>query len=142
MTTETDRAPPAKTDVRLLVERKIHQMSGDGSIERMVSAAVEAAVQRAIEESFSRYSGFAKSIEKAITDTVRVDVDDLGLPGYNALVSQIIRAKLGHFFERTATQTIEREMTALLTEFPVSITVSELRSDAIIHVVLRTVDRD
>lgn len=114
------------SDICVLVKQKIDQLAADGAIEQLVSKAIEKAISEAVSDAFGRYGDFTKTIEKGIKETVKVDLSDLGIAGYNDLVSKILRQKLGGYFEETVTKTIEKEMTDLLADFPTSITVSEL----------------
>lgn len=122
------------SDISVLVKNKIDDMADSGAIEQLVSKAIENAVAEAVKDAFGRYGDFTKTIEKGIKETVKVDLRDLGIPGYNDLVTKILRQKLGTFFEETSTQAIEREMQELLADFPKTITVSELATKFREHV--------
>lgn len=115
-----------ETDISVILNKKISEMSSTGQFEALISAAAEQAVKKSVDEAFSRYSDFSKSVENALKENIKVDIGDLGIGGYNDLVAKIIKSKLGDFFEKTATKQICESMDLLLKEFPSTIKTSEI----------------
>lgn len=113
-------------DITQLVQNHIAKMSEDGTIEKIVTDKVTAAIEASIGDAFGSWSPFRKAIEAGIKETVKVDLKDLGIPGYNDLVRKILTERLAAFFEQKALTGIQEEMDRLLADFPQTVTVSKL----------------
>lgn len=129
------------TDINQLVQNQLAKMTADGAIEKIVTEKVSAAIEASIGEAFGSWSPFRKAIEQGIKDTVKVDINDLGIPGYNDLVRKVLKERLGDFFEKKALIGIQAEMDSLLADFPQTVTVSKIADMFREHVETHEYDR-
>jgi hypothetical protein len=113
------------TDVNEIVKNTMSTLTENGEIETMIADATKSSIQKAVSDTLGSWQ-FQSKIKEAINSAIEIDVEGLGLAGYNVLVGQILKEKLGHFFESTATTSIQKEMDELLAGFPKEIKASEL----------------
>ena len=101
------------------------KMASDGTIRSMVIKATEDVVAKAVKDVIGGHK-FERQLEAAMEEAFKVDLGQLGIDGYNALVMQVIKNKLSAFLAKSGAGMIEKEMEDLLTSHPAEIKASEL----------------
>jgi hypothetical protein len=110
-----------------VVLQSIRHLSESGKLETMIQTKIEKTVEDIVENALRSYSEFGRNLEKAIQETLKVDLSQLGLPGYNNIVLGIVQRKLGALIETMGAQQLEKDLENLLgTSAPEVIKLSEL----------------
>lgn len=117
-------------DLEKMVQTSLRGMADSGKIVEIVDKHAEQLVNSVVRDALATYSDFGKSLSKALGDSLRVDVNSIGLPQYNALVLEIVRRQLGKSLEQSGRQQLEKNMEALLaSEAPKEIKITKLIED-------------
>ncbi|WP_321814608.1 MULTISPECIES: hypothetical protein [unclassified Paraburkholderia] len=97
-----------------------------GVIEKAIEEQLTKCVTSIINDHLRSYSDFGKQLEKAVESALKVDFDNLGLPGYNDLILKIIRAQVAQHTSGSIAGQIEEQMKELLAPAPAEIKLSTL----------------
>ncbi|NRA87422.1 MAG: hypothetical protein HRU28_08510 [Rhizobiales bacterium] len=90
-----------------------------------IEASLDQALATAIEDQFSRYGDTQKAIEKAIKESICVNLD-LGLPSYNSVVAKLVKEKIETSIFEVGKKHIGAEIDKLLDMPPAEINLSEI----------------
>lgn len=97
-----------------------------GKIEAAIEAQLTRTINDAVQEHLRSYSDFGKQLSEAVKSALKVDLRDLGLPGYNDLILKVIRAQLDGHINTVLAEQVEQQMASLLQPAPAEIKLSEL----------------
>ena len=101
-------------------------MVTSGKLTALIEEGVHGAVKSVITGCFNSYSPFQKALAEHINNNLKIDLDGIGLAGYNALLMNIIKAKLDASVVKYAERLISKELDDLLVNPPAEIKLSEL----------------
>lgn len=69
-------------------------MVAEGEVDAVITAAVKKTVTATIGTLLQSYGDFGQKLEKALKEELQIDTGRLGLPGYNAIVIDVVRGAL------------------------------------------------
>ena len=101
-------------------------MTKTGAIQQIIEKEIERTVGDILHSSLNSYSGFGKQLEKVINDSLNVDMEQLGITGYNYTILNIIKSKLDSSIEVIGRAQIEKDLEELLQCPPKEIKLSQL----------------
>ncbi|HDR8933005.1 hypothetical protein [Burkholderia vietnamiensis] len=104
-----------------------------GAIEKAIEAQLTKTITSIIDDQLRSYSDFGEKLKEHVKESLQVDFQGLGLPGYNDLILKIVRKKVAALTEQSIAESIEKQMADLLTPAPKEIKLSELVERFINH---------
>jgi hypothetical protein len=117
------------TDITAAVAAALGKIVDGGHIEAAIEKALQATITRAIEEQLGCYGEFGRALQEKVKAALAVDLSDCGIGGYNAIVLDIIRRKLGPTLAELGAQRLEEDLGKLLSPAPAEKKLSELVED-------------
>ena len=102
------------------------KMAETGAIQTIIEREIERTVGDILHSSLQPYSDFGKSLGKTIKSALNVDLDRLGIAGYNDTILKIVKTKLDSSMELFGKAQIEKDLEELLKVPPKEIKLSQL----------------
>lgn len=120
------------TELEAAVTSAFRNMVDSGAIQAIIEKKLSETVDSILSDSLRSYSEFGKKLRASVESALNVDLSDLGLPGYNEMVLEVVRRKISERLFITGKEKIERDMEELLgSSAPAEITLSKLVEDFI-----------
>ena len=104
-------------DLQILVQKELDTIASNGTIEKIVAAQLEATIKSILKDSMREYSDFGKKIKDKINEALCIDLSNVSMVQYSAVVSAIIKEQLDKSLFATVNEPIARavkEYTGLL----------------------------
>lgn len=119
------------------------RMAESGALDKAIETQMEKCVLGIIQSALGQYSAFGKDLGAAIERALAVDLDKLGLTGYNETVLKAAKHMLDQHVSEQAAQELQRGLSKLLSPAPEEIKLSELVEAFKRHIIEdRYIDRD
>lgn len=112
-------------ELQQIINAKVLEMCGNGSIQKLIEDSVENAVNKALKEQFDSYNGLGKQLNKALEEKLKIDVDQIDIPTYNEIISQCVNKKVNEYWEGQAAQKLLSSMDAIFAPMPETMTIQE-----------------
>jgi hypothetical protein len=108
------RQQPEIFDLGLEVGRSFRHLMESGKLQEMVDRQVAKTCEEAVSEALRSYSEFGQSLKKGLVGALGVNIDDLGLTGYNLTVLGIIRKRLEAALDKVGVEKLKTDLEHLL----------------------------
>lgn len=117
-------------DLEQLVQNALKEMAANGKIVEIIDKHTERLVNDVVSSVLARYSEFGKALSTTLTESLKIDVGNIGLAEYNQTVLTIIRRKLEHTLEEVGRKQLEEDLTEMLSHsVPAKITLEKFIDD-------------
>lgn len=97
-----------------------------GELDEVIKAKIDNVVEAILDNTLNRWSPFAKALEEGIKQSINVDVDRLGLSGYNEMVAQLVQQKLDDAMRGDWSAKLSAHLDEILRHAPKTVKLSEL----------------
>lgn len=118
-------------ELQNVVSTAFANIVASGAIEKAIEEKLQKTITEAIDGELRSYSDFGKAIGERIKQSLQINFDTLGLPGYNDLVLKIVSQQLEVNMSSALSEHIQERMTELLAPAPASINLSDLVAEFI-----------
>lgn len=118
-------------ELQNVVSTAFANIVASGAIEKAVEEKLKKTITEAIDSELRSYSDFGKIIGERIKQSLQINFDTLGLPGYNDLILKIVSQQLEANMSSALTEHIQERMAELLAPAPASIELSALVTEFI-----------
>lgn len=117
-------------DLNKIVNDTLKDMEKEGFVEKVVKETLEKTIQSIVEDVFRSYGDFGKKLKKHIESNLNVNLDRLGLDGYNGLVLSAVKEKLDAAVTVQGVEKIKEGMDKILSDVKPEYTLSEIIEQA------------
>ena len=101
-------------------------MVASGKLDQMIETKLDKCIDDILDNMLRSYSDFGKSLREGIGNSLQVNVEELGLSGYNSIISGMIKAKVESAITGTWRVQLEADIDTMLRAAPETIKVSEI----------------
>ncbi|MBP2302552.1 hypothetical protein [Azospirillum picis] len=116
-------------DLTKLATDAVAKIAEGDTIQNAIETNIRKTLESVIRDATSEYSPFGKQLKEVVASTLQIDAGGLGLPGYNAAVLAIIKAKLENIVDEQLREQLSKHMDALLANAPKEISITKLVTD-------------
>ncbi|PZT51988.1 hypothetical protein [Paenibacillus silvae] len=109
-----------------MVNDAMQSIKEEGIVEQIVRKKIEKTLESIVDDVFSSYSEFGKSLKEAVKENLNVDISRLDLPSYNTLVLQVVKEKLDVITHTQGVEKLKHQMDELLADVKPEYKLSEL----------------
>ncbi|MDB5056151.1 MAG: hypothetical protein JWM44_4201 [Bacilli bacterium] len=101
-------------DLNKIVNDAMVKIQEEGFVETTVKTQLETTLKKVVSEIFGTYGEFSKQLEKEVKSHLQIDMQHLGLAGYNLMVLNEVRTQLDNAMHVTGVSLIKDNMEKLL----------------------------
>src|SRR5689334_19690025 len=81
-------------DLNKIVNESLVKIESEEYVEKLVENTLKKTLKDVVEDTFRQYSDFGKNLEKYIKENININLDRLGIEGYNGLILTAIKEHL------------------------------------------------
>lgn len=101
-------------DIAKIAQEKIELMVQEGAIEKMVETNIRKSVESIVNDMFRSYGDWSKKIEEALKQKLEINLDNLDIKSYNAMVVSTIEGCLTDTIAKDSLELVKSKVTAIL----------------------------
>ena len=120
-------------ELKQAVATAFDNVVASGAIEKAIHEQIGKCVESAIRDQFSTYGDFSKAIKAKVASLVDLNLDEIDLPSYRDLVSNVIKTRVGAVMTTQFTELLDKDISELLEPAPAEITLEQLLKDFVKH---------
>ncbi|OMF72512.1 hypothetical protein BK143_09600 [Paenibacillus peoriae] len=109
-----------------LVNDAMQTIQKDGFVEDVIKKQLEVTIKKVVEEYFGSYGDFRKELEKQVKEQLQIDMNKLGISGYNLMVLNEVKSQLETAIHIQGVQKIKENMEKMLVGIKPEYKLSEL----------------
>jgi len=113
-------------DLNKIVNDSLVEMEKEGFVEKTVKNRLEKTITEIVDDVFREWSDFGKDLKAHIENNLNIDLDNLGIEGYNTLVSAAVKEQLDKIITVQGIEKIKETTEKMLIDTKDSYTLSEI----------------
>ena len=113
-------------DLNNMVINALSKLEKEGTIQEMVEKQLTTTLERVINDCYGKYSPFGKEIERYISENINIELSNLKVPEYNALIAIKVKETLENFISESAFKNMEELLNDMLKDCKGKYTLSEV----------------
>ncbi len=113
-------------DLNKIVNDSLVEMEKEGFVEKTVKNRLEKTITEIVDDVFREWSAFGKNLKAHIENNLNIDLDNLGIEGYNTLVSAAVKEQLDKIITVQGIEKIKETTEKMLIDIKDTYTLSEI----------------
>jgi hypothetical protein len=113
-------------DLNKIVSDSMKSIKANGYVEKVVTEKLQSCIKNVIDDVFSNYSDFGKSLKKEVEAKISVNLGQLDIAGYNVYVLNAVKEKLDEIIHIQGIEKIKNAMDKMLADIKPEYTLSEI----------------
>lgn len=109
-----------------IVNESLVKIETEGYVEQLVESTLKRTLKDVVEDTFRQYSDFGKNLEKHIKENININLDRLGIEGYNGLILTAIKEHLDAILTIHGVDKIKEAIDGMLKDVKEEYTLSEI----------------
>jgi hypothetical protein len=121
-------------DLNKIVNDSLAKLEANGDVENIVTARLKKTIDSIVDDLFSSYSDFGKSLKTEVQSALNVNLKELNLTGYNVMVLNAVKDTLDETLHIQGVEKIKESLGQMLsnvkTEYRLSELIEEMKKEA------------
>ena len=113
-------------DLNKIVNNSLVEMEKEGFVEKTVKNRLEKTIAEIVDDVFNNWSDFGKNLKAHIENNLNIDLENLGIEGYNTLVLAAVKEQLDKIITIQGVEKIKETTEKMLIDTKDTYTLSEI----------------
>lgn len=116
-------------DINTEIKKATQAYLESDKLKEHIQAKAEKMINELVDDSFCYFGGIKKTVEEAMKNEIHINIEELGLSGFNTFITDVIKEKLNKSIRAEAERRIGEEMEKILTPIDKVVSIQTLKEE-------------